>query len=225
MYWAIAEMLIASLQLGSARELPSAERLRVELHALLRRMVDRGRAAGIPDLELAEARYALVAFADDRILKSNWVGRAEWMKNPLQLELFREYTAGENFFVRMRALLARPQPSPALHAYYFCLVLGFTGALPGAAGAQNATSFLEAAHARIGREARELPLAPHAVPRDRRRPRAPRGPLVLLLALGSALVVAVALGLLTWSMTLTLDRTERDLASTKATPELTRDTR
>ena len=68
-----------------------------------------------------------MAFIDERILKSNWLGRAEWMKNPLQLELFGEYTAGENFFTRMRALLNRREWSASLEVYYLCLGLGFHG--------------------------------------------------------------------------------------------------
>src|SRR5580658_4425486 len=127
MYMAIAEVLIVASQLGTGSDDPTPDRLRDELTRLLRQMVAKCRASRIPDGDTAEARYALVAFIDDRILKSNWVGRAEWMKNPLQLQLYREYAAGENFFARMAALLKSARPSAALEVYYLCIALGFMG--------------------------------------------------------------------------------------------------
>jgi type VI secretion system protein ImpK len=93
-YWASAEALIAAAQLGSERELASPDQLRAKMLGMLQQMVSRCRAAGVPDADTAEARYALVAFIDERILKSSWPGRAEWMNNPLQLQLYREYAAG-----------------------------------------------------------------------------------------------------------------------------------
>ncbi len=48
-------------------------------------------------------RYALVAFLDEQILKSNWSGRNEWMGQPLQLLLFNQHDAGETFFSRLNA--------------------------------------------------------------------------------------------------------------------------
>jgi type VI secretion system protein ImpK len=140
MYRACAEVLLAAAKLGEPGHLPGTEALRQEMLGMLRDLVGSCRAAGIPDAETAEARYAIVAFIDDRVLHSNWAGRAEWMKNPLQLQLYREYAAGENFFARMRALLHRNAPSAALEVYYLCLALGFIGALPGAGGAQTGRS-------------------------------------------------------------------------------------
>jgi type VI secretion system protein ImpK len=136
-YWACADVVILAVQLPNAPVLPSAAELRQRLVTALDAMVTRGRSAGIGDADLAEARYALVAFVDEQILKSNWPGRAEWMSQPLQMQLYREYRAGENFFVRMRALLQRGGASMALEVYYLCLVLGFRGAygVSGEAGA------------------------------------------------------------------------------------------
>jgi type VI secretion system protein ImpK len=207
-YWASAEALIAAAQLGSERDLASPEQLRTKMLGMLQQMVSRCRAAGVPDADTAEARYALVAFIDERILKSHWPGRAEWMNNPLQLQLYREYTAGENFFVRMRVLLQHPQGAAALEIYYLCLSLGFTGA---AAGADNAQSFLEAARARLATARPGSPISVRAVPADHYSYTTPRRPIVLALALCCALVVLLGLGLLGWSTSTTLQRTERAL--------------
>src|SRR5262245_7867347 len=72
--------------------------------AQLERMVAQGRALGLEQADLDEARYALVAFIDEQVLRSSWPGREEWMKQPLQLSSYRENVAGENFFRRLRAL-------------------------------------------------------------------------------------------------------------------------
>ncbi len=213
-YRASAEILIAATQLGSERVTKAPERLREELLAMLQQMVSRCRAAGIADADTAEARYAIVAFIDERILKSNWPGRAEWMNHPLQLQLYREYTAGENFFARMRALLHRPQFSVALEIYYLCLALGFTGA---SSGEKDCQSFLDAIGARLAiANASAGALSPHAIPTDHYTFTEPRRSMLVGLGLCCALVVALGLGLLDWSMGRNLRRTERDLTAEAA---------
>lgn len=212
MYCAAAEMLLFATQLGNVRYLGSAEQLQQEVLGALRDMVSRCRAAGIADAETAEARYAIVAFVDDRVLQSDWLGRAQWMSNPLQLQLYREYAAGENFFARMRALLNRGSPSQALEVYYLCLALGFAGA----GGAQAARSYLEAARGRLIRTARAAPMSPHAVSTDppRLTPRLPH--LAWPLVLGSAMAALIGLCVLGWSLHGTLDRIAQEAAAQTA---------
>jgi type VI secretion system protein ImpK len=210
MYLASAEVLIAATQLGSGVELPPPERLREDLLKLLRQMVAKCRAAGIADGETAEARYALVAFLDERILRSNWVGRAEWMNNPLQLQLYREYAAGENFFARMRAIQQRDRHAPALEVYHLCLALGFTGAMQ-AEAQHNAQSHLEATRDCVPRLPPNAPLSAHGVPPDHYAAAKPRRPLVLFLSIGCFVVVALGVGLLSWSLSDAIDGARRGL--------------
>ncbi len=219
LYWASAEVLVTAARLASDRDLPAPDELSTRILAALQRMVQGCRAAGVPDAETAEARYAIVAFIDERILESNWPGRAEWMRNPLQLRLYREFTAGENFFARARALLNRPQTAMALEVYYLCLALGFTGAAAsGSSGAQNAQSYRDAIRARLPRADPRAPIGPHALPADLHSFAAPRRPLGLALSLACAFVVALGLGLLGWSLDSALERTDRDLASVQVAP-------
>ena len=208
-YWASAEVLIAAAQLGAERDLPPPRELREKLVNSLQQMVAKCRAGGVSDVDIAEAHYALVAFIDERILKSNWPGRAEWMNNPLQLQLYRELRAGENFFARMSGLLQQVTTPIALEVYYLCLALGFTGAH----GMQNARSYLEAAAAKVPRGRPGAPLSPRAVPADHYSLTAPRRPLALALALGCAVVVAVGLVLLSWSLGSVLSSTAAQFVS------------
>jgi type VI secretion system protein ImpK len=196
-YWPFADVLILAAQLSSSANLPAPNDLRQRIIDVLDRMVGTARAAGIPEADIAEARYALVAFIDEQILKSSWPGRAEWMNQPLQLILYREYTAGENFFARMRALLNQGGRQLALQAYYLCLALGFRGAY-GVSGDANAlTSFTNAAQQQI---AAGLPspskISPHAQPRDRAQAEKKGIGLLVGLVLGCSIVVlAVIVGL------------------------------
>lgn len=145
----------------------SASELRQRLQVALDTMVGNGRAAGIAEQDLADMRYAVVAFLDEQILKSNWPGRNEWMSQPLQLVLFNQYTAGEHFFNRLRGLLGEGR-TEAIAAYQLCLALGFRGQYGTAPDASGLTGFAQAALQQVARGlTRSDKLGPHAVPADR----------------------------------------------------------
>jgi type IV/VI secretion system ImpK/VasF family protein len=135
------------------------------------------------------------------------------MHRPLQLQLYDTFTAGENFFSRMRAILEGERESAALEVYYLCLALGFVGA-PGAE--HHAQSLMEGARKRLARAATGAPLSPHAVPTDHYSATKPRGPLVLALALSCALLVTLGVVLLRWSLDTRIDGAARDLAAARA---------
>jgi type VI secretion system protein ImpK len=200
-YWPAAPALILASQLPTAASLPAPHDLRQRIIDVLDRMVGAARAAGVPEAEIAEARYALVAFIDEQLLKASWPGKVEWMNQPLQLHLYREVTAGENFFARLRALLNHGGHEFALEIYYLCLALGFRGAYGVSGNSAALASFADAARERV---AQRLPsaakLSPNAVPRDRaREARGNRGALIGLLA-GCAVIVFFVLVGLRWSL-------------------------
>jgi type VI secretion system protein ImpK len=204
-YWPFADVLILAAQLSSSSNLPAPNDLRQRIIDVLDRTVGTARAAGLPEADIAESRYALVAFIDEQILKSSWPGRAEWMNQPLQLILYREYTAGENFFARMRALLNQGGRQVALQAYYLCLALGFRGAYGVSGDAGSLTSFASAAQQQI---AAALPsankISPHALPRDRMQAEKKGiGALVGLIVGCSIVVLAVVVGL-EWALRSTI---------------------
>jgi type IV/VI secretion system ImpK/VasF family protein len=197
LYWCCAEPLTLAVTLPQLPNLPAPAELRQRVVTALDTMVGRGRAAGISDADLAEARYALVAFIDEQVLKSNWPGRAEWMGRPLQLDLYREYAAGENFFNRMRNLLQQGGCSAALEVYYLCLVLGFRGAY-GVSGDNRAlASFRDAARQRVVEAWPAGPkLGPRAEPPDRLgKTRSSRAPLIAVLVGTAVVVLFVVIGL------------------------------
>jgi type VI secretion system protein ImpK len=65
---------------------------------------------------------------DETVLNSGFSIRDAWMLQPLQLTLFGEQLAGENFFARLEDLRAQGAPRlQSLEVFYMCLLLGFQG--------------------------------------------------------------------------------------------------
>jgi type VI secretion system protein ImpK len=81
------------------------------------------RSASAVDVE--EARFALVAWADEMILRSEWPGNSEWLQDPLQLQLFHTNRGGDEFFERLARL--RAEQTDVREVFFLCLVFGFEG--------------------------------------------------------------------------------------------------
>jgi type VI secretion system protein ImpK len=195
-YTACAEVLMLAVSFPLAPSMVSAADLRQRLQVALDGMVGKGRAAGIQEQDLADMRYAVVAFLDEQILKSNWPGRNEWMSQPLQLVLFNQYTAGEGFFNRLRGLLGEGR-ADAIAAYQLCLALGFRGQFGTGADPTSLAGFTQAALQQVSRSLpRSEKLGPHAVPADRAaKIKTSNAPLIAFAAGGLVLAFGLLLAL------------------------------
>jgi type IV/VI secretion system ImpK/VasF family protein len=195
-YAASAEVLMLAVSFPHAPSMGSAAELRQRLQVALDNMVGKGRAAGIQEQDLADMRYAVVAFLDEQILKSNWPGRNEWMSQPLQLVLFNQYTAGEHFFNRLRGLLGEGR-SDAIAAYQLCLALGFKGQYGTGADPTSLAGFGQAALQQVSRSLpRSDKLGPHAIPADRaQQVKSSNAPLIAFAAGGLLIAFGLLFGL------------------------------
>lgn len=80
-----------------------------------------------PD-DIDASKYAFCAAVDEIILRSSFPIRDDWARRPLQLMLFGDQLAGENFFNRLESLRARGSAHlQALEVFHMCLLLGFQG--------------------------------------------------------------------------------------------------
>ena len=78
--------------------------------------------------DIDAAKYAFCAAVDEIILRSTFSIREQWARRPLQLTLFGDQLAGENFFNRLESLRARGSAHlHALEVFHMCLLLGFEG--------------------------------------------------------------------------------------------------
>jgi type IV/VI secretion system ImpK/VasF family protein len=195
-YAACAEVLMLAVSFPQAPSMGGAAELRQRLQTALDGMVGKARAAGVAEPDLADMRFAMVAFLDEQILKSNWPGRNEWMSQPLQLVLFNQYTAGEHFFTRLRSLLGEGR-ADAIAAYQLCLALGFRGQFGTSADPSALVGFSQAALQQVSRFLpRADKLGPHAIPGDRaRKVKSSNAPLIAFVVGGGLIAVGVLFGL------------------------------
>lgn len=77
--------------------------------------------------ELESARFALVVWADEALLRSHWEGRDDWAHELLQHQLFRTNRGGDEFYERLARL--RPDQSGARRIFLLCFAFGFEGQL------------------------------------------------------------------------------------------------
>ena len=116
------------VQLRAARELGASDVLRQRVKDLLGEAEREAARAGVAPEDLQMARFALVAFVDETLLLSDWSQRDRWAAQPLQLELYDRYDAGEAFFDRLAHLRQQPTArAEVIEVYYLCLALGFKG--------------------------------------------------------------------------------------------------
>jgi type VI secretion system protein ImpK len=175
--------------------------LRSQVLTLLDGVLQDPDARSVPPGDLEEARFALVAWADEVLLKSSWSGRDDWQREPLQLQLFRTNRAGNEFYDHLACL--RPDQMAAREIYFLCLLLGFEGQYMGHEGDRRAIVQQQFELLRVAGRAlvlsREEWLAPPAYEMAIQLPPARRGrvwPLLLAFVLAAVAVFAAYWGIL-----------------------------
>lgn len=84
----------------------------------------------------SDAKYAMVALADELILQEDWDGRAAWDDDPLEMKIFQTRDGSEEVFRRIENLLdGRPHEHGQMEYLYLSLLaLGFRGKYRGSTG-------------------------------------------------------------------------------------------
>lgn len=78
--------------------------------------------------DIYACKYAFCATVDEAILTAGFKVRDSWQRLPLQVQLFGEQLAGEQFFVKLEELRQQGLPRlQALEVFQMCLLLGFQG--------------------------------------------------------------------------------------------------
>jgi type VI secretion system protein ImpK len=83
---------------------------------------------GYRDKEIDDSRYALVAFLDEAIQRSDDPNKGSWV--PLQSKMYAQARAGEGVYDRLETLRTRrdsPDLADVLEIYYLCFLLGYEG--------------------------------------------------------------------------------------------------
>ena len=83
---------------------------------------------GVSADDIHAAKYAFCATVDETILRSQFDIRPDWERQPLQLTMFGDQLAGENFFEHLEDLRAKGSVHiQSLEVFHMCLLLGFQG--------------------------------------------------------------------------------------------------
>lgn len=124
-----SDLLAYTLQLRKLKDPGSAETLRQKVDEQFRALEAAARQSSVPMEDVQLVKYAIAAFIDETVLTSNWAAKDVWSGKPLQLEYFNDFSAGEEFYVKLDAVRAGSNPRKAeiLEAFYTCLALGFRG--------------------------------------------------------------------------------------------------
>jgi type VI secretion system protein ImpK len=128
--------LVQALGSSGGAGFPSAEALRMQLLSLLEPITKATPKTGVAPDEAEEACFALVAWADEVLLKASWSGRDSWLADPLQKLLYQTNRAGNEFFEHLARL--RPEQLAAREIYLLVLAFGFEGQYEGQPGDRRA---------------------------------------------------------------------------------------
>lgn len=125
------EVLTAIERLRANRQgVNDAEAFRHHTREALKTAAAAGLAAGYNADDVRLATFACVAFLDESILNSQNPIFADWLRKPLQEELFNVHIAGETFFQHLQQLLGRNDSADladVLEVHHLCMLLGFCG--------------------------------------------------------------------------------------------------
>ncbi len=115
---------ILAFRASAPAERPSYQPFRSEMSEILDEFQGRARRR---DLDAdGHAHFALVALADETAMAVEWEGERRWEENPLQVELFGKFDAGDRFFTRLRDALEDDEPD-VLEVFFNVLCVGFQG--------------------------------------------------------------------------------------------------
>ena len=115
---------------GNRQGVTDANAFRHHTREALRNAANQVLAAGYPSEDVKFATFASVAFLDESVLNSQNPVFTDWLRKPLQEELFGTHVAGETFFQNLQQLLARGDSqdlADLLEVHYLCMLLGFGG--------------------------------------------------------------------------------------------------
>ena len=122
------EILTMVLDLRIKNDFGDAAGFREKILNMLSNMEMNAQKEGVTVIQTEQARFVIIAFIDEFVITSDWQQKEIWLANPLQMQLYNRFDAGEEFFKRLKAFLLNPEKNiSVIEIYYICLGLGFKG--------------------------------------------------------------------------------------------------
>ncbi len=128
---AFQELFTVLVRLRAGRQpVTNAETFRGQVLQALREADQQAKNLGYAGADTRLAAFAYVAFLGESVLNLRNPVFGDWVRKPLQEQLFGRHTAGEIFFDELKEVLSRPDTPGAadlLEVFCLCLRLGFLG--------------------------------------------------------------------------------------------------
>lgn len=122
------DLFLIVIRMREAEDLGDPASLRKLIGYYLELFEKNCKAIGVSGDSILEAKYALVALMDETVLSVPGICRDYWYTRPMQLDIFGDNIAGEEFYVKLqKMLLDMEKKKDVLEIYYICLSLGFEG--------------------------------------------------------------------------------------------------
>ena len=122
------DLLNMVLKMQMANDFGDAAVFRDKIRKLINQIEIKAQKSAVPTAEIDHTKFALIAFVDECVITSDWDQREDWIANPLQMEIYGRFDAGDQFFTRLDTFLQNPGANASVTGvYYTCLGLGFKG--------------------------------------------------------------------------------------------------
>jgi type VI secretion system protein ImpK len=124
------EPLTTTVRLRSGMSPENPQKFRKDMRNQVEAISEKAQGIGFNQDDSSSAAFAVVAFLDETILNVRPPSLVDWLREPLQHEMFGHFVAGKEFFERMEKLLRRPESPESidlLELYSVCILLGYQG--------------------------------------------------------------------------------------------------
>jgi type VI secretion system protein ImpK len=158
-----ADILLLIIRMRTSPNLGDFESVNQASRNLFSQFEEQSKSRNVDVEDMNSAKYGLAAFMDETILNSRWPYKERWADNPLQLDFFGTYLAGEIFYDQLAEIRQRPEAKPdLLEIYYLCMLLGFRGKY-GVTGEEKLKLLIEQVSRELGgiRPPTPAELSPH----------------------------------------------------------------
>ena len=120
------DLLLIIIKMRDATDLGETSALRKLVTYYINQFHKNCLKAGFTPETIELVKYALIATLDETVLSIPGEARDFWIANPMQLEIFGNNIAGEEFYRKLDQLMHTPEENRnILEIYYMCLCLGF----------------------------------------------------------------------------------------------------
>jgi type VI secretion system protein ImpK len=146
-----AAVFAFAFQLKAGSDPGPAQGVKERILKLFGEFEQAARQAGYKDDGIQKAKYALVAFIDEMVLSSSFEMKNEWAGSPLQLELFNDFAAGEEFYNKLKEVRAGQDADvrEVASVYFLALTHGFKGMYIDLRGMEERKNLMDALSAEL----------------------------------------------------------------------------